>query len=184
MINGRVCSGKDEVGLYLQRKYGFNKLFFAQGIYEIAYKYFGMKEKNRVWLQDIGQKMREVKPTIWIDYTLNQVNEWNNWVVTDIRQANEYLECLKYGFLPIRVSANLDLRIDRAIKRDGEYPDISRWELPGEIGADPFEYIEIDNNGTLENLNKQIEDIIHKDHTEFMNYLYDRYKNKFNNIRE
>lgn len=175
MINGRSLSGKDTIGDYLIKKYGFNRIFFAEGIYEIAYKYFGMTNKSRVLLQAIGEKMREIDKDVWVNYTYNQINNYINYCATDIRRENEYIEGLKYGFLPIRISADFDLRVQRAIKRDGFYPDISLWENESEIGADPFDYIEVINNGTFNELYQQIDDIMNQDHTEFIKYIQEKY---------
>lgn len=178
MINGRSLAGKDTIADYLIEKYDFNKINFAKGIYEIAEKYLGMKIKDRFILQSVGEKMREIDPLVWVNYTYRLSEKYDKIAISDLRRENEYLRGLKEGYLPIRITADFDLRVQRAIERDGFYPDTSLWENESETGADPFDYIEIENNGTLEDLHKQIEDIIHKDHTEFMNYLYDKYKNK------
>ena len=70
---------------------------------------------------------------------------------------------IKHGFYPIRVSASHVLRIQRAIERDGSYPDVALWENSSENGADMFEYYEIENNGSLEELHRQIDIIIKGD---------------------
>lgn len=163
MINGRSLAGKDTIADYLVEGYGFKKVSFAEPIYEIARKYFGMKEKDRKLLQDIGEKFREIDPDIWIKLLIKRLNKHERYVISDVRQANEYIKCKKQGFIPIRVQSNLDLRIERCKKRDGvENPDISLWENKGETGADSFDYYEIDNNSTLENLYKQVDEFCKK----------------------
>ena len=67
MLNGRGGAGKDIFADYLVDNYGFKKIAFADGIYEIAYKYFGMTIKDRDLLQKIGEKMREIDPLVWVN---------------------------------------------------------------------------------------------------------------------
>ena len=165
IINGRSLAGKDIAADYLVEKYGFTKISFAKGIYEVAYKVFDMKNKDRLLLQTIGQKMREIKPTIWIEYVMREINRYpdKKWVISDCRQENEYtISVIENGFSPIRIHADYDLRVQRAIDRDGFYPDTSLWENESETGADHFEYTERANNTSLEDLYKQIDEFINK----------------------
>lgn len=163
IVNGRGGSGKDELADYLVEKHGFTKIAFADGIYEIARRYFGMKYKDRYLLQRIGQKMREVKNTIWIDYTMSKIENLDRVVISDLRQSNEYQIALEHGFLPIRVSADLNKRIERIEKRDGMYPDLKLLENESETGADDYTYLEIDNNGSVEDLHRLIDEIMSMD---------------------
>lgn len=167
IINGRSLAGKDVTADYLCDKYGFKKISFAEGIYKVAYDVFGMTIKDRDLLQKIGQKMREIKSTVWIDYVMKEINQHPNdkWAISDCRQANEYnIAVDQYEFTPIRVSADYELRVQRAIDRDGAYPDTSLWLNSSETGADDFNYIEINNNGTFEYLYQQIDVLMRKTH--------------------
>lgn len=160
MLNGRACSGKDSVGDILCEKYGFRRLFFAEPIYEIARKYFDMEGKDRELLITIGQKFREIEPDIWVDYLLKELEgEEGDVVITDIRQANEYIKCKEKGFQGIRVRSSLENRMLRCKSRDGIDPTeetLALWESEGEVGADPFEYYEIQNDGTYEELEESV----------------------------
>lgn len=162
LINGRAGAGKDSVADYLVDKYNFKKLAFATGIYEIAYKYFNMQEKNRQLLQDIGQKLREINRNIWANYTYAQVNDLDNFVISDVRQDNEYLIGVSKGFIPVKVNADLDKRIERLTKRDGFPPDANLFEHKAEIGADNFFYFELDNNRDIKDLYKQIDNFMER----------------------
>jgi cytidylate kinase len=160
IINGRACAGKDEIADYLVNKYGFTKISFASPIYDIAYRYFNMKGKDRVLLQAIGQQFREIDPDVWVRYAFRKAQVLDKVVVVDCRQGNEYKHAIAHGFYPIKVVADYDTRVQRSIKRDGGYPDTSLWENGSETGADNFPYTEIHNDGTLDDLHKQIDVIL------------------------
>lgn len=164
IVAGKIGSGKDTFCDYIVDKYGFKKLFFAEGIYEIAQKYFGMETKQRQLLQDIGQKMREIKPSVWIDYTFNQVKNYDKVIISDMRQLNEYLVAIKEGFYPVYVETDLEKCIERVTLRDGQKPDLSRFNHEAEKGADKYkdEMHIIDNNGTFDDLYRQIDEMLLK----------------------
>jgi len=160
IISGYGGSGKDSFGDYLVDNYGFKKLSFSDGIYDIAYKYFGMTHKNRWLLQSIGEKMREIDPFIWIKHTFDRAEKYDKVIISDCRQGNEYEYGLKLGYLPIRIEADLDTRIKRLEKRDGFPPDMSLFDKECETGADDYDYITVDNNGDFEHLHRQADEII------------------------
>jgi len=84
-------SGKDTVARYLEVKYGYKQLAFADKIYEIAESLFDMGQKDRSLLQNIGQKMREIDEWVWINH-IDKIIRQNNYskiVISDLRQANE-----------------------------------------------------------------------------------------------
>lgn len=166
ILNSRAGGGKDTFADFLVDNYGFKKITFAEGIYDIAYEYFGMTYKNRELLQNIGQKMREVDPLVWVKYAFKQAEQYEKVVISDCRQRNEYSFGLEKGFLPIHIDAKRDLRIKRLEERDGFYPDLSLLENESEVGADGLDYITVDNNGSLEDLYLQIDDIMEFDWTE------------------
>lgn len=169
-INGRGGSGKDVLADYLVTKYGYKKIAFADPIYEIARKYFGMTTKDRELLQYIGQKFREIRSTIWVDYAMKLSGCFDKVVISDLRQANEYSICLKNYFVPFRISADLEKRIDRIKKRDSIEPKLELLENESETGADDYKYIEIDNNGSFEDLYNSI-DKIYNDRFDWNNYM-------------
>lgn len=166
MLNGRACSGKDSVGDILVEKYGFTRISFAKPIYKICEEVFGMKGKDRDLLIAVGQKMRDIDPYVWIKWVLRHIDEnkdVKNWVITDVRQSNEYVMCRKNGFMPVRVTSSLENRVERCKKRDGFSPTqqtLDQWESEGEVGADKFKYMEIVNDGTVEELVDQVDSIV------------------------
>ena len=165
LINGRAGAGKDVIADYLVDKYDFIQFSFADGIYEVAYNIFGMTQKDRKLLQDIGEKMREIDPNVWVDHVVKRILELpedTNIVVSDCRQENEH-EALVYGldFTGIQVYADKELRKERITKRDGAIPDMSLLEVPSETGADNLRYdYLIENTDDLSDLYKAIDNII------------------------
>jgi cytidylate kinase len=173
-INGRALSGKDTVADYLVKNYEFKKLFYAEGIYEEAYKQ-GMTFKDRELLIKIGESARAKNPDYWVNWVFNKEKQFDKVVISDCRRANEYLKGIQEGYLPVRITADFDIRVQRAIERDGFYPDTDLWENESEIGADPFDYIEVENNGTLEELHETIDAIMKSNLSQFVKSLQEKY---------
>ena len=178
ILNGRAGAGKDTFADYLVQNYGFKKLAFADGIYEIAYKYFDMKIKDRALLQAIGEKMREINPLVWVNATFKEAEKYDKVVISDCRRENEYSVAIKKGFLPIHIEADLNKRIERIYKRDGVYPVLELLENESETGADGLDFITVDNNGTKEELYKQIDEIMDKDWLETIKKIQKKYQLK------
>lgn len=175
LINGRAGSGKDTLADYLVNKYGFKKVAFADGIYEIAQKYFGMKIKDRNLLQQIGEKLREIDPLVWVRYAFSDAEKHDKVVISDCRRANEYAWAIEKGYLPIHISTDLDKRIERLYKRDGAYPNLKLLENKSETGADGLFYINVDNNGTFIELYKQIDEIMKVDWSGYIKKIQYKY---------
>lgn len=159
MLNGLPSSGKDTVANYLSFYYGFKKLAFADGIYQIAEDYFGMLKKDRQLLRDIGEKLREIDENVWVKNTFKQGELYENVVITDCRRDNEYDEGIKRGYKPIKITMNEDKRLKLLEKRDGKL-DTSLTEC--ETQAYDREYFEIENNNELASLIIQIDWIMEK----------------------
>lgn len=165
IINGRAGAGKDVIADYMVEEYGFTKITFADGIYEIARNTFGMTTKDRKLLQTIGQKMREIDPDVWIKHVEQKVKQLgydSNIVISDCRQSNEYdIMVHEHNFIPIRVAADKEIRRDRIRLRDGVDPDMSLLETKGETGADNKEYkYEVLNESSKTDLYNIIDSII------------------------
>jgi cytidylate kinase len=176
LVNYLAGCGKDTVADYICEKYGFQRLALAGGIYEIARKYFGMKEKDRPLIIDIGEKMREVRPTVWIDYTLEKAKEYDNVIITDVRQEREYLALLKEGFLPIMPYASKETCYYRLSERDNRV-DKLLLETNTELGAREFPAIVVDNNNTLEDLYRQIDNVMTMDCYGYIEELQQKFLN-------
>lgn len=104
--------------------------------------------------------MRENDPLIWVNRAFQEAKKYDKVVISDCRRANEHSVGIESGFLPIHIDVDVKRRIKRLEERDGFYPDISLLENKSETGADGLEFITVDNNGTLEELYNQIDEIM------------------------
>lgn len=163
-VLGRSGAGKDTFADYLVEERGFTKMAFAEPLYEMARTYFGMQEKNRFLLQDLGNAMRGINPRVFVDLLKKRVESTQgNIIVTDVRQKNEFDMLKELGFTFVHINTSIENRAERISKRDNtvvgpEYLD--RMENnPAETGCDELlksaDLIEVDNDGSLKDLRKQ-----------------------------
>jgi adenylate kinase family enzyme len=111
-ISGKQGSGKSTLSQELVENYGFERISFATKLKEIAMDLFGLSwdqvygdKKERVLLQELGAKMREIDSEVWIKYVIRQVeqNRYTNYVIDDVRYKNEFEALKEAGFVMLRV---------------------------------------------------------------------------------
>ena len=126
---GKICSGKTTITNNLiiklnENNFNYKKASFADGVYEIAYNLFDMKNKNRNLLQSIGMKMREIDENIWIKSTIKKVNHFNKndtyIIIDDCRFQNELDNLIKNDFILIKLNISNELQLNRL---KNTYPD-------------------------------------------------------------
>lgn len=163
-ICGKMRSGKDTVADMLKMNMNVVPFAFSDGIWatvRLLYpEIYARKdeEKPRRLLQELGQKMREVDPNIWVNYTFENINfsVADNVIVTDLRQPNE-LEALKReGFFIIRVNADEEVRLERA-RKAGDNFSLTDLQHETEQHIDNFEVTyDLDNNGNKAELHEEV----------------------------
>jgi len=120
----RARSGKDTVGEYLQKEYGFERIAFADALKRGCMEMFGLTYEQaygnlkevvdeywsttpRYILQKVGTEcMRNgYKKDIWIKSVDKRIREQpnSNWVVTDCRFPNEAAAIKSWDGLVVRV---------------------------------------------------------------------------------
>ena len=127
-ICGRMASGKTTLAHYLRDELGYESLSLAGAVKRLGRDLFGMVEKYRPLLQQIGMKMREIKPSVWIDYLVSQANSVNESqyfvAVDDVRFVNEAKRFKSEGWVLVKMDIGEELQIERL---KNTYPD--NWEM-------------------------------------------------------
>lgn len=141
-ICGKMASGKTTIADLLSTQTKFNKYSLGGKVKEVAYDLFGMDPdfKNRHLLQQIGMKMREIEPDVWIEAVMLQVSrdEASHAVVDDVRFVNEAQKFKDKGWTLIKLDIPDDLQVERLKKT---YPDnwsdhVSNRHDPSEAEVD------------------------------------------------
>ena len=98
-ICGPMGSGKTWLAEKLVNDFDLTRINLAGKVKAIAADLFFMKPENkdRVLLQNIGKKMRDVRSSVWVDYLLHQSAE-GDVVCDDVRFVNEARRLQADGF--------------------------------------------------------------------------------------
>jgi dephospho-CoA kinase len=112
-FTGNLCSGKSYLAKILMKKYNLELYSFAGKIKEIATDLFQMAQKDRLLLQNIADKMKEIDPDIWIKYLLNDIGDKDNIIIDDLRFENEVNYLKEHGFTIIRLNVPDDIQMER-----------------------------------------------------------------------
>jgi dephospho-CoA kinase len=156
-LTGWAGSGKTDVARYFRLNYDCEIVSFADGIKYIDSYLFGSGKKDRSRLQKIGEFFRTFNENIWVNRTLETIQNEQRVAVDDLRRINEYDALVKEGFKIIRIVADEDIRVERLIARDG-FCDTSLLYNETESGCSNLILPEIENNGSLEELYEKIEE--------------------------
>jgi hypothetical protein len=146
---GHMGSGKTytlgRVAELLKNKYDIdlNKCSVASGLKQIAVSYFGMKEKDRRLLQQIGTKMREIDENVWIKALVLKIQNENliPFGVDDVRFLNE-IERLKekFSLFVVKLQPTEEQRLEIYQQLYGRYPTEEELNDSTEIEIDKLEY--------------------------------------------
>jgi len=132
-ICGKMASGKTTMAEQLS-VYGFRCLSLAGEVKRVGRELFGMKEKNRPLLQQIGMKMREIRESVWLDALIHESAQYELVVCDDVRFINEAHALKENGWLLIKLDISDDLQKERL---QNTYPD--DWEIHWNNRSDPSE---------------------------------------------
>lgn len=132
-LTGKMRSGKDTVARYLSaqfRKEGFfvNRIAFGDALKakakELYPEEFTEGKKPRELLQWFGQTLRERNEDVWVNQVAQTINDKNKnskqwgynpqvYIITDLRQPNEYQFCKDNNFIIIKIECDDITRINR-----------------------------------------------------------------------
>lgn len=169
-LSGKARAGKDTVAAILVEKYGFTKLAFADAIKVATYKLDPIVSLSGLRLQhlvdssgwehakqfpevrrllqvmgtEVGREMFDEQ--IWIEMAMTGVKSDSKIVFSDVRFRNEAEE--------IKYQGGQVWRITRAINADND-DHLSETQLDSWL-FDQY----IPNNGTLEDLEKEVDSIL------------------------
>ena len=159
-------SGKSAAATYIAEKYGFIRMRISGKMREISQELD--LEITRDLLQGIGKFFREFDDDVWIKYLVKKIQaSTDSVVVDDIRRKNEvdYLKSL--GFVLIRIDSSSEVRKMRIETRDNEKISDQDWErwanhlTEVQVIQLPVDYT-IENNGTLQELKDEIDNLFSK----------------------
>jgi dephospho-CoA kinase len=173
-LMGKIRSGKSTVSNHLYIRHSFNRVAFGDALKKNAHATFPWIyewNKPRALYQQFGQLMRQIDPDVWIkhaeqavkgaiDFRVNTGADEVGVVVTDCRQQNEVDWCRKNGFSIVRVVADDNIRLKRAVAAGDEFKieDLSH-ETEQNIMNFEVDY-EIDNIAGVEELKVEIDKIL------------------------
>lgn len=167
-FSGKFTSGKSTAAQIVADNVADTKIVsFAGKVKDIATDLFGMTKKDRNLLINIGMKMREIEPNVWLDYAIKRMDgiskSGGNVVNDDLRFPNEFESLQNKGFILVRLKVNKETQIQRLKQL---YPDnwgqqIKKLSDESETALDsfPFDYY-IDSDQGLDNLRSEILEII------------------------
>ncbi len=123
-IAGRMASGKTTLANQLQIQFESQGLkvsrpSMAAKVKSIGQDLFGMVHKDRYLLQQIGMKMREIRPNVWIDYVNRSIDEdmenglYDVAILDDIRFVNEAENLVDEKWVIIRLNITDELQMSR-----------------------------------------------------------------------
>lgn len=120
-LSGKKHVGKDTCGHYLEVRYGFQRIAFADFLKAIARQlgWDGRKdEPGRRFLQELGEVVRRYNERFWIDGAfrcIRQLQEqgYRDFVITDMRYRNEVIELKALGGIAVRIWSAEEMTDDR-----------------------------------------------------------------------
>jgi adenylate kinase family enzyme len=112
---GPMASGKTWLAEKLVEDYDLTRINLAGKVKDIAADLFFMQPENkdRVLLQEIGKKMRDIRPSVWVDYLLHEADHIGQVVCDDVRFINEAQRLQADGFTIILLEISEDLQKER-----------------------------------------------------------------------
>jgi len=169
---GKAGSGKTYAVNYLVKHYGYVLAKFAYPVYNLAYNYFDMKNKDRKLLQVIGTDVarEQIDNNLWVNRFKQDIRIVEKtklllglpvpkFALDDCRFINEY-EILKgMGWVGFYLDVSDDIRFKRLKKRDGD-TQIATLNHKSEVELDQFKnkLIVIDASKTLQHTYNQLDD--------------------------
>ena len=187
-ISGKMCSGKSFCSKVIAEKYPQFKTFsFANKLkktaHELFFQDFKIKEggehtisqmyKNRRLYVDLGQRMREIDPNVWINHVLKDTNGVQFALIDDLRFKNEMKALKMNGWKTVRLNVSRELQVERLKNTYSNYHHhLSKIDSSPEVDLDDVGEAEYDlvlhqhnNNVDIDCLLNWVGDIVEKENS-------------------
>jgi hypothetical protein len=195
-IFAKTRSGKDEVFKILDRL-GFDveRVAFGDVMKERFHQTFPHIPQHPKPIQELityGEAMRQIDTHVWVTPTMNRVQlrrdilaqaglQIPTFVYTDIRNVYEYEAVKSTGAIMVKVHADEEIRAHRMLTL-GETPSAELFNAPTELAMDNFKAdFTVTNNGTIEDLEKEVTELIFSIHRKRNEQVMENYQNEKGN---
>lgn len=175
MIFGRRGAGKDTVAELLKHKLTIEQLALSKYVHNACHA-FGIDNPTKTDLVFIGTEIgrKQINDKVWINMGIKEVmsNPDTDYIISDVRFHDEYESFFEMNFFPIWIDCEFDTCVERVIKRDGSV-DMSLFNHQTENNYKEFIGYRIDNNGSIDDLEEQIDKLLIElqDETKFKTYM-------------
>ena len=116
-ICGKMCSGKSTLANTLKVMDSRYTIYsIGQAVKDIGTDLFGMKEKDRNLLIQIGAKMREIDPDVWTKHIVEKTKNETHCIIDDMRYQNEYDILKDNGFVFVQLHVSRHIQEQRIKK--------------------------------------------------------------------
>jgi len=158
-LGGKMGSGKSSVADFLAKSFQFKQYSFASKLKEIASDLFEMEVKDRILLQMLGTRVREISLNAWVNYVMRHVNADASLrvVIDDMRYINESEILRENGFILVKLDAPVSVRKKRGVTGFNEKTAAHPSEV--ELDAIDFDYT-IDSSCTVDESYRKIMEIL------------------------
>lgn len=138
-VCGKMGSGKDTVADFLVKKFSGRKVGFADKLKEIVKEMFDVDkedEKGREILQEFGQAMRSIDSNVWVNFVMNNYNNDETLIISDVRYPNEANAIIDRGGIVIHLDVASLIRKKRLEKRDKKKISNVAWDYVNSHGSE------------------------------------------------
>ena len=120
-LSGPRTCGKSTIASHLVAQHGYTRIAFADALRSVAKIAGAEYENDRIYLAQLGEKLRVLMPNFLLEVVRMKVNFINSPVVIeDVRFPSEEDFCSAIGATTIRLEIPEEVQLQRLEKRDGK----------------------------------------------------------------
>lgn len=120
-LSGPRCCGKSTIAQHLVERHGFVRIAFADALREIAQLAGDDLANDRMYLANLGSKLRELQTNFLIDVMRTKIaHSKQPIVIEDIRFPSEFEFCKSIDAVTIRLEIPEHIQYERLLSRDGK----------------------------------------------------------------